>query len=104
MEPTGWVSQLASEPKGGSATGEAAVGFAGWKPGLPVTLLHGTRGAWEQEWAESLVSKPLEFLPTHRKDSPPPDGLGWAWGQPGFLRNVHIGVSTCLAEAAPGDQ
>ena len=46
----GWVSQLASEPKGGLATGEKVMGFAGWKPGLPGTLLHGPREAWEQEW------------------------------------------------------
>ena len=65
------------------------MGFAGWKPGLPGNLLHGPREAWEQEWAESLVSKPLEFLPTYRKDSPPPDGLGWAWGRPGFPECVH---------------
>lgn len=74
----GWISQLASEPNGGSATGQKAMGFAGWKPGLPDTLLHGPREALEQEWADSLVSKPLEFVPTHRKNSPPPDGLGWA--------------------------
>lgn len=91
----GWISQLASEPKGGSATGQKAMGFVGWKPGLPDTLLHGPREALEQEWAESLVSKPLEFLPTHRKNSPPPDGLGWAWGQPGF-------PGVCTQEGAPG--
>lgn len=61
--------------------------FPAGKPGVPDTLLHRPRRGWEQEGAESLALRPRSSCAhTHRKDSPPPNGLGWGEGQARLLQ------------------